>query len=129
MQWNPRRSIRARLILAFLALGLVPLMLVSLVAFWLVDVRGVLNLYVLTSNVLCGLLVPVHFLPGWAQAVAYATPFPSMLQTPVDIVTERSTGAGALGLLAVQAGWAVALLAVAVWVFDRGTRRLVVQGG
>jgi ABC-2 type transport system permease protein len=104
-------------------------MLVSLVAFWLVDVRGVLNLYVLASNVLCGLLVPIHFLPGWAQAVAYATPFPSMMQTPLDVVTERSTGGDALGLLAVQVAWAAGLLAVSVVVFGRGTRRLVVQGG
>jgi ABC-2 type transport system permease protein len=104
-------------------------LLVSLAAFWLVDVRGVLNLYVLTTTVLCGLLVPIHFLPGWAQAVAYATPFPSILQTPLDLATERSTGTAALELVAVQAGWAVALLAVAVWVFGRGTRRLVVQGG
>jgi ABC-2 type transport system permease protein len=104
-------------------------LLVSLAAFWLVDVRGLLTLYVLTSNVLCGLLVPVHFLPGWARTVAYATPFPSVLQTPVDIVTERSTGTAALGLLAVQVWWAAVLLAVCVWVFGRGTRRLVVQGG
>jgi ABC-2 type transport system permease protein len=104
-------------------------LLVSLAAFWLVDVRGLLTLYVLVSNVLSGLLVPVHFLPGWARTVAYATPFPSVLQTPVDIVTERSTGTAALGLLAVQAFWAAALLAVCVRVFGRGTRRLVVQGG
>jgi ABC-2 type transport system permease protein len=104
-------------------------LLVSLTAFWLVDVRGLQNLYVLTSNVLCGLVVPVQFLPGWARAVAYATPFPSMLQAPVDIATERSTGAAAAGLLGVQAAWAAALLACCVWVFDRGTRRLVVQGG
>jgi ABC-2 type transport system permease protein len=103
--------------------------LVSLAAFWLVDVRGVLTLYVLTSNVLCGLLVPVHFLPGWLRTVAYATPFPSMLQVPVDIATERYTGAAAAGLLAMQAAWAVGLLAVAVWVFGRGTRKLVLQGG
>jgi ABC-2 type transport system permease protein len=89
----------------------------------------VLNLYVLTSNVLCGLLVPIHFLPGWARAVAYATPFPSMLQTPLDLITERSTGTAALGLLAVQALWAAVLIAVAVAVFGRGSRRLVVQGG
>jgi ABC-2 type transport system permease protein len=104
-------------------------LLVSLAAFWLVDVRGLLTLYVLISNVLCGLLVPVHFLPGWARTVAYATPFPSVLQTPVDVVTERSTGVAALGLVAVQLGWALVLLGVCVRVFDRGTRRLVVQGG
>lgn len=104
-------------------------LLVSLAAFWLVDVRGVLNIYVLATGVLSGLLVPVHFLPGWARAVAYATPFPWMMQTPVDIATERSTGTAALGLLAVQAVWAAVLLGACVWVFGRGTRRLVVQGG
>jgi ABC-2 type transport system permease protein len=104
-------------------------MLVSLLAFWLVDVRGVLTLYVLSSNVLCGLLVPVHFLPGWAQAFAYATPFPSMLQVPLDMATERYSDPASMGLLAMQAAWAVGLLAVAVRVFDRGTRKLVLQGG
>jgi ABC-2 type transport system permease protein len=103
--------------------------LVSLIAFWLVDVRGVLTLYVLTSNVLCGLLVPVHFLPGWAQAFAYATPFPSMLQVPLDVANERYDDRALLGLLAMQVAWAVVLLAVAVRVFDRGTRKLVLQGG
>ena len=104
-------------------------LLVSLIAFWLVDIRGVLTLYVLSSNVLCGLLVPVHFLPGWLRVVAYATPFPSMMQVPVDLVTERYTGALAVGQVAMQAGWAAVLLAACVWTFDRGSRRLVVQGG
>ena len=104
-------------------------LLISLTAFWLVDVRGVLNLYVLASGVLSGLLVPVHFLPDWARAVAYATPFPWLMQAPVDIATERSTGTAALGLLGIQAAWAVGLLALCGWVFSRGTRRLVVQGG
>ncbi len=104
-------------------------LLVSLTAFWLVDVRGVLNLYVLATGVLSGLLVPVHFLPGWARVVAYATPFPWMLQAPVDVATERVTGAAALGTLGIQAVWAVVLLAGCVFIFQRGTRRLVVQGG
>jgi ABC-2 type transport system permease protein len=103
--------------------------LLSLTAFWLVDVRGLITFYVLTSNVLSGLLVPVHFLPGWLQAIAYATPFPAILQTPLDVASERVTGAAALGLVAAQLAWAVGLLAVAVWVFGRGTRRLVLQGG
>jgi ABC-2 type transport system permease protein len=104
-------------------------LLMSLTAFWLVDVRGVVSLYALTGTALAGLLVPVHFLPGWARAVAYATPFPSMLQTPLDLATERSTGTAALGLVGVQLLWASGLLAAGALVFRRGTRRLVVQGG
>src|SRR6185503_14621271 len=83
----------------------------------------------LVGGLLYGLLVPVHFLPGWAQAFAYATPFPSMLQVPLDMATERYGDAESVALLAMQVGWAAVLLAVAVRVFDRGTRKLVLQGG
>jgi ABC-2 type transport system permease protein len=101
----------------------------NLAAFWLLDVRGLVTLYVAASNVLSGMLVPVAFFPGWLHALAYATPFPSLLQVPVDIAVERVTGWAAFGELAMQAGWAAAALAAAGWVLRRGTRKLVVQGG
>lgn len=104
-------------------------LLMNLAAFWLLDVRGLQSVYMVASNVLCGLIVPVSFFPGWLRAVAYATPFPSMLQTPVDIAVERVSGVDALVALGIQAGWAVGLLAAGAAVLSRGTRRLVVQGG
>ncbi|HZB51189.1 MAG TPA: ABC-2 family transporter protein [Mycobacteriales bacterium] len=104
-------------------------LLVNLTAFWLLDVRGLLTLYMVGSSVFSGLIVPLAFFPGWLKVVAYATPFPWMLQAPVDIAVERATGAEALLLLAAQAGWAAALLALATLTLRRGTRRLVVQGG
>jgi ABC-2 type transport system permease protein len=103
--------------------------LVNLVAFWLVDVRGVATLYLAVSNTLSGILVPVAFFPGWLRDIAYATPFPSMLQVPVDVAVERVTGTAAVGAVGTQAAWAAAMLALAHWVLSRGTRRLVVQGG
>jgi ABC-2 type transport system permease protein len=104
-------------------------LLVNLTAFWLLDVRGVLTLYTVALNVLCGLIVPVAFFPDWLRAAAYATPFPSMLQIPVDVAVERLSGMDALVALGVQAAWAVGLLAAGTLVLRRGTRRLVVQGG
>jgi ABC-2 type transport system permease protein len=103
--------------------------LVNLAAFWLLDVRGVVTLYVLASNVLSGLLVPVPFFPDWLRHLAYATPFPSLVQVPVDMVVERTTGWAALAAVAGQAAWAAAALAAAGWVLARGARKLVVQGG
>src|SRR4051794_343736 len=38
---------------------------VNLSAFWLMDVRGTLTLYVVASNVLSGLIVPVGWFPDW----------------------------------------------------------------
>lgn len=104
-------------------------LLVNLSAFWLLDIRGLASVYMVASNVLCGLIVPVAFFPDWLRVVAYATPFPSILQTPVDIAVERLSGVDALVAVGVQLAWAVALLALGVLVLHRGTRRLVVQGG
>lgn len=103
--------------------------LMSLSAFWLVDARGVVQFYTLVSTSLSGLLVPVHFLPDWARALAWATPFPALIQVPTDVAVERSTGLDALALVGLQLAWAAVLLALAGWVFARGTRRLMVQGG
>ncbi len=104
-------------------------LLVNLAAFWLLDVRGVVTMYVLTSNVLSGLVVPVTLFPDWLRTVAYLTPFPSMLQVPVDIAVERMNVAQAVAAVAVQVGWAAGLLALCSVVLRRGERRLVVQGG
>jgi ABC-2 type transport system permease protein len=64
-----------------------------------------------------------------AMGLIVATPFPSVIQIPLDILVERGSPMVQLGLLGVQAGWAVALLALCWWVQRRGERKLVIQGG
>ena len=102
---------------------------VNLTAFWLVEIRGVVLLYVLVSGSLGGHLVPVQFFPDWLQAVAYATPFPSMVQTPIDLLTGQAAGAEAAGLVLAQVAWAAGVLLLGRLVQARATRKLVVQGG
>ena len=65
--------------------------MLNLVAFWLVEIQGIVLLYVLVSGLLGGNLVPVQLFPDWLQAVAYATPFPAMMQSPIDLVTGQAT--------------------------------------
>lgn len=102
---------------------------VNLAAFWLLEVRGVVGTYVAVSNVLCGLLVPVAWFPPWLHLIARLTPFPSMLQAPLDVVTGRAAGTEALVVLAVQAAWVAIMLGAGRIVLVAATRRLVVQGG
>jgi ABC-2 type transport system permease protein len=103
--------------------------LANLAAFWLLDLRGVMMIYVLASGLLSGHLLPVHWFPSWLAAIANATPFPSIIQTPIDIVTGRAEGVDALALIGVQLGWLVVALIAGRLVFAAGTRKLVVQGG
>jgi len=102
---------------------------VNLVAFWLVEVRGIVMFYVLVSGLLGGHLIPVQMFPEWLRTLAYATPFPAMIQTPIDLVTGQATGLRALGLVLAQLVWAVVLLGAGRLVLAGATRKLVVQGG
>jgi ABC-2 type transport system permease protein len=57
------------------------------------------------------------------------TPFPSMVQLPIDVFVGYSSGAELAGTLAMQLGWAAVLFSACYAMFLRGTQRLVVQGG
>ncbi|ATO17156.1 hypothetical protein CO540_27735 [Micromonospora sp. WMMA2032] len=104
--------------------------LVNATAYWLQDVRGPMILWTLGSGVLAGLYFPLGFLPGWLEAtLRYATPFPSILQVPLDVLVEREPMSTGLGLVGLQLVWAVLLLALCRLVQRRAERRLVVQGG
>jgi viologen exporter family transport system permease protein len=104
--------------------------LVNAAAYWLLDARGPQVLWTLASGVLGGLYFPLWFLPrAAALALIAATPFPSILQLPLDILVERGPLAEQGAMLAVQAGWVIAMLAVCRWVQRCGERKLVVQGG
>jgi ABC-2 type transport system permease protein len=104
--------------------------LVNATAYWLHDARGPVMLWTLAAGVLAGLYFPLRLLPdALAVALWVATPFPSILQTPLDVLVERDPSALQTGLVALQAAWAGVLLAVCALVQRRAERRLVVQGG
>lgn len=102
--------------------------LVQCAAYWMLDVRGPQVLWALLSGLLSGLYFPLWLLPEpLATLLVYGTPIASMIQAPMDILVERADHAYVL--LAVQAGWAVAMVATARGVQRRAERKLVVQGG
>ncbi|HET9142391.1 ABC transporter permease [Actinophytocola sp.] len=101
--------------------------LIGLSAFWLLDVRGVTMMWVFLWGGAGGLYFPLPVLPEWAQLVLWiATPFPTMMQAPLDILVER--GHTGLVLLA-QCVWLAIGLAACARVQRAAWRRLVVQGG
>jgi ABC-2 type transport system permease protein len=116
-----------------LALGIVvsatTVYLVAASGFWLVETRGVAIMYMVVSGFLAGLFVPIRMFPDWLHAVATATPFPSMMMYPVDVLSGRVGGAAAVGLLGLQLFWLAATVAAGQLATRAGRRRLEVQGG
>jgi len=100
--------------------------LVSTSTFWLLDNRGVGSLYGVGTGILCGLTVPLDFFPEWARFALWFTPFPAIMQGPIDVFLEH----GSLWLtLAHQVLWAVVLFLLGKLVLARAVRKVVVQGG
>jgi viologen exporter family transport system permease protein len=98
-------------------------------AFWVLHYRGPAVMAMLLANLFSGFIIPVGFFPDWLKAIAYATPFPAMVQMPIDVFVGKAGGLEALFTLGVQLAWLVGLLVACRIVFAAGTRRLVIQGG
>jgi ABC-2 type transport system permease protein len=103
--------------------------LYNLSAFWLLDHRGALMLGLTISLFFSGFIAPLQFFPDWLETVARATPFPSMVQIPVEIFVGEARGGEVVLSLLQQVVWAAAMVALTHAVFAAGTRKLVVQGG
>ncbi|GAB76920.1 ABC-2 type transport system permease protein [Austwickia chelonae] len=98
-------------------------------AFWITETRGLLSLYAGVAGICSGLIMPLAVMPEWLQLLARATPFPSLMQIPADLLSGRVTGIEAGAALGVQLLWLVGLAVAGRLAFRAGTHRLVVAGG
>lgn len=102
---------------------------VATTGFWLVETRGVSVLYMALSGFFAGLYTPIYLFPDWLLTLALLTPFPSMMQLPIDVLSGQAAGAVAWQHLGVQVVWLAVVLAVGQLTTRAGRRRLEVQGG
>lgn len=97
--------------------------------FWLVETRGISVLYMALSGFFAGLFTPIYLFPDWLLTLALLTPFPSMMQLPIDVLSGQVVGAAAWQHLGVQVVWLAVVLVVGQLTTRAGRRRLEVQGG
>ena len=102
---------------------------VNITALWSADALGFARLGYTLAMFLSGFLVPVTFFPPWLKTVAYWTPFPSIIETPVQVWLGIVTGPAAMGALIQQAFWFGALMILGRLMLAAGIRKLVIQGG
>ena len=76
-----------------------------------------------------GMVVPLPYLPEWAQVVLELLPFAGLIDTPFRIYSGHLAGAAAAQALAVQSAWVLVLVAGGHRLLARGLRKVVIQGG
>lgn len=103
--------------------------LTNLAAFWTPNAVGFGRFVYGISWLLCGFIMPLRFFPEWMQRVAALTPFPSMINTSIEVYWGVASPLEIAGLLAAQLGWFAALTAAGQIALRAGVRKLVIQGG
>lgn len=102
---------------------------IHVLGFWLVETRGLQLLYMVVSGFFAGLFVPLPLFPQWLYDAAYATPFPSVMMTPINVLSGQLTGIAAWHALVVQVAWLAGVLLAGRLLTNAGLRKLEVQGG
>jgi ABC-2 type transport system permease protein len=90
---------------------------------------GIFFTRVALHQVFSGLSAPLAAFPPALRAVAAWLPFRHVIETPVLIWLGGPSPGAVAGLLAIQAAWAVGLLAGGMLLFDVALRRHEIQGG
>lgn len=103
--------------------------LINLSAFWSPNAVGFCRLFFALSWFLSGFFMPLRFFPEWFQQLCYLTPFPQMINTPIEIFLGQLNRAQTLQAISSQAAWICALVIIGQLVRVAGVRRLVIQGG
>lgn len=103
--------------------------MMQMLSFWLLNVWAVMTIKNVFVNVLSGAMIPLWFMPKWMECVINFTPFSSIYYTPVQIYLGQLTVDQILIKFLIQSAWIVVLLCFGAFLWKKGQRKLVVQGG
>ncbi len=103
--------------------------LVNLSAFWSPEARGIGRLAFGLTMFLSGFMMPLRFFPDWFVALCNLTPFPSIINTVIEVYLGVLGGPELIRALLSQAFWLVLLFVICQLVMRAGVRKLVIQGG
>ncbi|MFB6190729.1 MAG: ABC transporter permease [Candidatus Nanohaloarchaea archaeon] len=101
----------------------------SMFVFWTKVGWSIRSMRTTVQSLLSGVLFPLYLLPDYLKPVFNATPFPSMVDTPIQIFRMETTGPALLGAFGKQIFWIVVLLLLGQLVWIKAREKLTVQGG
>ena len=124
-----------RLLLFITSLALSTLLIVALVLLYHViclftlDEKGVVNIFMILSDVLSGLVLPIPFFPKWLQNISNFLPFRYVSDFPFRLyVGNIPLQEGLIGII-VQVIWIILLILIGRLITKKALKKAVIQGG
>ncbi|MDA1191358.1 MAG: ABC-2 family transporter protein [Candidatus Poribacteria bacterium] len=102
---------------------------VTITLMWTVSGLGITRLLPGIVMALSGMSIPIPLLPDALQPILLALPFAGLIDMPFRLYLGNLPPNAVWWTLAIQGAWSLAFIALGRWLWSRGSRRLVVQGG
>lgn len=102
---------------------------VQMCSFWLINVWSMVTIKNVFINVLSGSMIPLWFMPKWMEPVLHFSPFSSIYFTPVQIYLGQLSYGEIFEKCVMQLVWIVLIYLMGNWLWHKGQKKLVVQGG
>lgn len=103
--------------------------IVQMSAFWIINVWSISTIKNVVVNVLSGIMIPLCFLPDTLRKIISFTPFESIYYIPVNIYLGKITGIDVFNAYFIQLLWFVVLFFIGNVMWNKGKKRIFVQGG
>ncbi|HJV45578.1 MAG TPA: ABC-2 family transporter protein [Bacillota bacterium] len=104
-------------------------LITGILSFFLLNNDGIMRAKRVIVDLFSGLILPISFYPGWAQAILQYLPFQGISYLPGMIFSEAIGGQNIGHALFIQLIWIVLLLLPIQIMWIKAKKILVVQGG
>ena len=102
---------------------------VQMTSFWLINIWSLITIKDVFVNVLSGKMIPLWFMPVWLMGMLKYTPFASIYFTPVQIYLGQLSVSETLFKCMIQVIWTVVIFMIGNVLWNKGQKKLIVQGG
>lgn len=104
-------------------------LLYHIICLFTLDEKGVVNMFMVASDILSGLTIPIPFFPKYLQTITNILPFRYVSDFPFRLYVGNITiNEGLVGIL-IQVIWIVILMLIGSLLMKKALKKAVIQGG
>lgn len=104
-------------------------LLYHIIVLFTLDEKGVVNIFMVVSDILSGLVIPLVFFPDFMQKILKYLPFPYVSDFPFRLYVGNYTIQDGINGILIQFIWIIILIIVGRLLMKKALKRAVIQGG
>lgn len=104
-------------------------LLYHVICLFTLDEKGIVNIFMIVSDILSGLVLPIPFFPLWLQEISNILPFRYVSDFPFRLyVGNIPISEGLIGII-IQIIWIILLVIIGRFITKKALNKAVIQGG